>query len=179
MEREALYGDRDIMLLILLVVEKLDRAVSFDEIWRLLFVDDNISYFDYCTCIDRLVENKQLTLDKKGMYSITDDGRVNLHNLECYIPKNIRAVVETDTALQHARERREASIVTHSYRRFFGEYDVVLGLDDDVSQVFRLQIIAPDKDSADKMMKTFRKHPEAVFDDILACVFKERDEKEE
>ncbi|MBE6992277.1 MAG: DUF4364 family protein [Ruminococcaceae bacterium] len=172
------YSEMDIMLLILLAASRINRALSFSELWNLVFVDNEISYFDYFMCLDKLVKNGQMNRLEGDMYSITEDGRKNGAILEDRIPKKLKPLIEQSARDQKAIERREASIKSEIELRSNGEYMVTLGLDDGVDCIFRLSLVAPTAESADEIKTRFRKNPEAIFSDILASIFKEREKKE-
>lgn len=171
------YSEMDIMLLILLAASRINRALGFSELWNLVFVDNEISYFDYFMCLDKLVKNGQMNRLEGDMYEITEDGRKNGAILEDRIPRKLKPLIEQSARDKAAIERREASIKSEIELRANGEYMVTLGLDDDVDCIFRLSLVAPTAESASEIKTRFRENPEAIFSDIVASLFKEREKR--
>ncbi len=169
------YSEMDIMLLILLAASRIGRALSFGELWNLVFVDNEISYFDYFMCLDKLVKNGQMSRLEGDMYCITEEGIKNGAILEDRIPRKLKPLIEKSASEQRASERRESGIKSDIELRANGEYLVTLGLDDGLDCIFRLSLVAPTAESADEIKSRFRKNPEAIFSDILASIFKNRD----
>ena len=122
---ETPYSEMDIMLLILLAASRIKRALGFSELWNLVFVDNDISYFDYFMCLDKLVKNGQMNRFDGDMYEITEDGIKNCAILEDRIPKKLKPLIEQSARDRKAVERREAAIKSEIELRANGEYMAV------------------------------------------------------
>lgn len=62
----------EIKFLILYIAARVEEPVPFDTILDLTLCDDAIDYFDFSDCLADLVRTEHLTLDKTGLYALTD-----------------------------------------------------------------------------------------------------------
>ncbi len=153
----------DVKVLILYVMARVAYPVDANKIYELCLQDDCLSYFDIMEAIPQMVQTGHLEKDGEGNYTITqkgrDDGSVIEDSLAYPVAQRAKAAVERFNRAARRDDMVHMSIV----ERKTGDFSVILGLDDEVSNLFTLELMAPTREQAKKLADAFHDHAEEIY----------------
>ena len=166
----------DVKVLILFVTARANYPMSLQEIYETCYVDDCLSYFDVCTAIPQMVETGHLKEVEEGKFVITaqgrEDGTLTADSIACTVRKKAEDLIN-----RFNRQLKRASFVkTQIIPRESGEFSVIMTLDDEVSNLMTLELVAPDQRQAVRLAKLFEKKAENVYNLTMTELLDAEDE---
>ena len=153
----------DVKVLILFVMARVGYPVSAQEIYELCYQDDCLSYFDVCTAIPEMVQSGHLRQLEGEKYEITAKGRNDGALTEDSIAYTVKQRAENAVSRYNRQIRRSSFIKTQIIPRESGDYSVIMSLDDEVSNLMTLELVAPDQRQAVRLGKLFEKKAEVIY----------------
>ena len=164
MERHGFIHDMmDVKVLILYVAARADYPMTTQEIYELCYQDDCLSYFDVCTAVPQLVESGHLEALEDERFRITEKGRQDGALTADTVAYTVRQRAEDAVADYNRQLRRSSFVKTKVMPRDNGEYSVVMVLDDEVSNLMTMELVAPDQRQAIRLSKLFEKKAELIY----------------
>ena len=158
----------DVKVLILFVTARANYPMSVQEIYETCYVDDCLSYFDVCTAIPEMANTGHLKDVEEGKYVITDRGREDGGLTADSIAFTVRQKAENLINRFNRQLRRSSFVKTQIIPREKDEYSVLMTLDDEVSNLMTLELVAPDQRQAVRLAKLFEKKAENVYNLVMA-----------
>lgn len=158
----------DVKVLILFVTARANYPMSVQEIYETCYVDDCLSYFDVCTAIPEMANTGHLKEVEEGKYVITDRGREDGGLTADSIAFTVRQKAENLINRFNRQLRRSSFVKTQIIPREKDEYSVLMTLDDEVSNLMTLELVAPDQRQAVRLAKLFEKKAENVYNLVMA-----------
>ena len=165
----------DVKVLILFVMARVSYPVSMQEIYELCYQDDCLSYFDVCTAIPEMVESGHLREMADQKYEITAKGREGGALTEDSIAYTVKQLAENAVARYNRQIRRSSFVKTQIIPREGGDYSVVMSLDDEMSNLMTLELVAPDQRQAVRLGKLFEKKAEIIYNMTMTELLDEED----
>ncbi len=176
MERHGFIHDMmDVKVLILYVAARADYPMTTQEIYELCYQDDCLSYFDVCTAVPQLVESGHLEALEDERFRITDKGRQDGAITADTVAYTVRQRAEDAVADYNRQLRRSRFVKTKVTPRENGEYSVVMVLDDEVSNLMTMELVAPDQRQAIRLSKLFEKKAELIYNITMTELLNEDD----
>ena len=166
----------DVKVLILLVTARANYPMSLQEIYETCYVDDCLSYFDVCTAIPQMVETGHLKEVEEGKFVITDQGREDGTLTADSIAFTVRKKAEDLINRFNRQLKRSSFVKTQIIPRESGEFSVIMTLDDEVSNLMTLELVAPDQRQAVRLAKLFEKKAENVYNLTMTELLDAEDE---
>ena len=163
--------------LILFILDKVLYPVDAQKIYELCLQDDCVNYFNILEALSQMVNTGHLKVDEKGLYEITDKGSETsaITEDEIAYPVMMRA---KDAVERFNREARRSNFVkTEIIPRKDDEYAVLMGLDDNISSLLSMELMAPSLKQARVLSKAFEKKAEFIYNTIMDILLE--DEKKE
>ena len=149
------------------------------EMYELCYQDDCLSYFDVCTAVPEMVASGHLEEVEDGRYAITpkgrSDGELTADSMSCTVKQR----AENAVARYNRRIRRSSFVKTQVIPRENGDVSVVMSLDDEMSNLMTLELVAPDQRQAVRLSRLFEKRAEMVYNLIMAELLDDEDDSEE
>ena len=168
----------DVKVLVLFVMARVSYPVNIQQIYELCFQNEFLSYFDVRAAIPMLVETGHLAQDG-DQYTITEKGRSDGALVENTVPYTVRQRAE-DAVLRFNRQIHRSSFVkTQIIPREGGDFSVVMALDDEVSNLMTLELMAPNQRQAIRLSRLFEKKAEAVYHATMAQLLEDEDEADQ
>ena len=96
----------EIKFLILYIAARVVGPVPFEVLQELSMCDAGVDYFGFSECLADLVRTEHLTVDKNGLYAITDKGRRNSAVCESSLPYSVRMQVEQNLVSHNEQLKR-------------------------------------------------------------------------
>ena len=166
----------DVKVLILFDTSRANYPMSVQEIYETCYVDDCLSYFDVCTAIPEMVSTGHLKESEEGRYIITERGREDGATTADSIAFTVRQKAENLINRFNRQLKRSSYIKTQIIPREGGEYSVIMSLDDEVSNLMTLELVAPDQRQAVRLAKLFEKKAENVYNLTMTELLTAEDE---
>lgn len=178
MERHGFVHDMlDVKLLILYVMNRAMYPVKDQKIYELCFQDDCLSYFDLIEALPQMVKSGHLKQTEDGAYEITEKGRETSAITEDGIAYPVMQRAQAAVERFNREIRRSSFIKSEILPRNDKEYTVLLGLDDDISTLLTLELMAPSQKQARMLAKAFETKAERVYQSIMEILLE--DEKKD
>ena len=177
MEQRGFIQDMlDVKVLILFVTANAIYPLSLQKIYELCYQDDKLSYFDVSIAVPQMVETGHLEEVEHDQFVITEKGReaesVTADAIAYPVMQRARAAVE-----RFNREiRRDSLIRTEVIPRESGDFSIVMGLDDEISNLMTLELMAPNQRQAVRLGKLFEKKAEIIYNMTMGELLDEEDE---
>ena len=166
----------DVKILILFVTDRVQYALTCQEIYELCYQDDCLSYFDVCTAIPEMVNSGHLKELEDQKYVITEKGRADGSLTEDSIAFTVKQRAENAVAKYNRQIRRSSFVKTQVIPRESGDYSVIMALDDEMGNLMTLELVAPDQRQAVRLGKLFEKKAEMVYNLTMAELLDDEDE---
>ncbi len=164
MQRHGFIHDMmDVKVLILFVSARTHYPLTSQEIYELCYQDECLSYFDVCTAIPEMVDSGHLEQVDADRYQITEKGKQDGKITEDSVAFTVRQRAENAVARFNRQLRRNSFIKTQLIPRDNGEYSVIMSLDDEMSNLMTLELVAPDQRQAVRLSRCFEKKAEAIY----------------
>jgi len=166
----------DVKILILFVAARSNYPMTTQEIYELCYQDECLSYFDVCTAIPEMVASGHLKQLEDERYEITEKGRSDGAITEDSIAFTVKQRAENAVARYNRQLRRSSFVKTQIIPREKGEYSVIMTLDDEVSNLMTLELVAPDQRQAVRLARLFEKKAENVYNLTMTELLDAEDE---
>ncbi len=177
MQRHGFIHDMmDVKVLILFVAARSGYPMTAQEIYELCYQDECLSYFDVCTAIPEMVNSGHLQKQDGERYTITEKGKQDGAITEDSIAFTVRQRAENAVARFNRQLRRSSFVKTQLIPRESGEYSVVMALDDEVSNLMTLELVAPDQRQAVRLSKLFERKAEIIYNLTMTELLNDEDE---
>lgn len=157
----------DVKLLVLYIMARVMYPVDLQKIYELAFQDDCLSYFDLAQAVPQMVESGHLEEVDGNRFVITELGREACAVTEDAIayPVVQRAQKAIDTF--NRAVRRSSFVKTMVQPREGGDYSVQLSLNDEVSDLLKMELMAPTQKHAYRLANAFSENAEAIYRSIM------------
>ena len=166
----------DVKVLILFVTARANYPMTLQEIYETCYVDDCLSYFDVCTAIPEMVTSGHLQECEEGKFVITELGREDGATTADSIAFTVRQKAENLINRFNRQIKRSSFVKTQIIPREGGEYSVIMTLDDELSNLMTLELVAPDQRQAIRLSRLFEKKAEMVYNLTMAELLDAEDE---
>ena len=166
----------DVKLLVLYIMARVMYPVDLQKIYELSFQDDRLSYIDLAQAVPQMVETGHLEEVEGGRFVITQKGKDACAVTEDAIayPVMQRAQAAIDNFNRNVR--RSGFVKTSLERRESGDYCVHLSLNDDVSDLLKMELMAPSQKHAVRLANAFTENAETVYRMIMDQLLKSQKE---
>ena len=179
MQRHGFIHDMmDVKVLILFVTARTSYPMTAQEIYELCYQDECLSYFDVCTAIPEMVNSGHLEKVDSDRYQITQKGRQDGAITEDSVAFTVRQRAENAVDRFNRQLRRNSYVKTQVIPRDNGEYSVVMSLDDEVSNLMTLELVAPDQRQAVRLSKRFETKAELIYNLTMTELLEEEETEE-
>ena len=165
----------DVKVLILFVMARVGYPVTMQEIYELCYQDDCLSYFDVCTAIPEMVQSGHLRELADQKYEITEKGKADGALTEDSIAYTVKQLAENAVARYNRQIRRSSFVKTQIIPREGGDYSVIMSLDDEMSNLMTLELVAPNQRQAVRLGKLFEKKAEIIYNMTMTELLDEED----
>lgn len=167
----------DVKVLILYVTARANYPMNSQEIYEVCYQDDCLSYFDVCTAIPEMVKTGHLREVEEGLYVITDKGRHDGELTADSIAFTVKQRAENAVNRYNRQIKRSSFVKTQLIPRDSGDVSVVMMLDDEMSNLMTLELVAPDNRQAVRLSRLFEKKAEIVYNLIMTELLDDYDEE--
>jgi len=166
----------DVKVLILFVMSRVNYPVTVQQIYELCYQDECLSYFDVCTAVPEMVNSKHLRPLEDDCYEITEKGKADGSLTQDSIAFSVRQRAENAVARFNRQIRRSSFVKTQIITRESGDFSVIMSLDDEISNLMTLELVAPNQRQAVRLSRLFEKKAEIIYNLTMAELLEDEDE---
>jgi len=166
----------DVKVLILFVMSRVNYPVTVQQIYELCYQDECLSYFDVCTAVPEMVNSKHLRPLEDDCYEITEKGKADGSLTQDSIAFSVRQRAENAVARFNRQIRRSSFVKTQIITRESGDCSVIMSLDDEISNLMTLELVAPNQRQAVRLSRLFEKKAEIIYNLTMAELLEDEDE---
>ncbi len=167
MEKGFIHDMLDVKILILYIMARVMYPVDLQKIYELAYQDDCLSYFDLAQAVPDMVESGHLEEVDGKRYVITQKGReactVTEDAIAYPVMQRAKAAVERFNDAVH----RSSFVKTEITPRENGDYSVRMTLNDEVSNLLQMELMAPTQKQAYRLARAFTERAEIVYKTIM------------
>ncbi len=157
----------DVKLLVLYIMARVMYPVDLQKIYELAFQDDRLSYIDLAQAVPQMVETGHLEEVEGDRFVITQKGRDACAVTEDAIAYPVMQRAQAAIDNFNRTVRRSGFVKTHVLRREDGEYCVQLSLNDEVSDLLKMELMAPSQKHAVRLANAFSENAEGIYRIIM------------
>ena len=173
LERRGFIHDMlDVKLLILYVMSRVMYPIDMQKIYELAYQDDCLSYFDLAQAVPQMVESGHLEEVEGKRYLITEKGREACAVTEDSVPYPVMQRAQAAVDRYNRAMQRSSFVKTSVKQRESGDFTVCLSLNDEVSDLLKMELMAPTQKHAYRLAAAFSENAETIYrlimDQLLA-----------
>ena len=165
----------DVKVLILFVAARSSYPMSSQELYELCYQDDCLSYFDVCTAIPEMVASGHLRQVEAEKYEITEKGRQDEEITADSIAFTVKQRAENAVALFNRQIRRKSFVKTQIVPKEQEDFSVIMSLDDEMGNLMKLELLAPNQRQATRLCKLFEKKAELVYNMTMTVLLEDEE----
>ena len=169
----------DVKVLILYVMSRVNYPVTVQQIYELCYQDECLSYFDVCTAVPEMVASNHLRPMEDDAFEITPKGRETGALTQDSVAFSVRQRAENAVNKFNRQIRRSSFVKTQIIPRDNGDFSVIMALDDEVSNLMTLELMAPNQRQAVRLGRLFEKKAEIIYNLTMNELLNDEDEAEE
>lgn len=162
-------SELEIKTLTLHVLDYVNVSVNFDELMRMVFVDDAINYFKFADYLNGMVETGHVEVCSDTgteRYTISKKGIRDLEHIRSSVPGSV--LRKAEKAADAVREEViRKSLVDVKVVEDGDIYRAVCSLSDDSGEIFSFSMTAMSRESAKKLTANFYSHAERIYNEFL------------
>lgn len=167
MEKGFIHDMLDVKILILYIMARVLYPVDLQKIYELAFQDDCLSYFDLAQAVPDMVESGHLEEVDGGRFVITEKGREACAVTEDAIAFPVMQRAKAAVERFNDAVCRSSFVKTEITPRGDGDYSVRLTLNDEVSILLQMELMAPTQKQAYRLARAFTERAEVVYKTIM------------
>ena len=160
-------NDLDLKLLVLYIMNRTVGPITFNQLLELALCDAGVDYFSLTQSVNHLVETEHLraTGDR---YEITEKGRHNCKICEETLPFSVRRRCDENLVTVNEQLQRESQVRSELFPREDGTFTVILALDDDAGNLFKLELLLPSQEQGETLISRFEANPEQFYSTLVS-----------
>ena len=173
MEKGFIQDMLDVKVLILYIMARVLYPVDLQKIYELAYQDDKLSYFDLAQAVPQMVESGHLEEVEEGKFVITEKGREACAVTEDTVAYPVMQRAQAAIDRFNRQVRRSSFVKTSIEQRESGDFSVVMTLNDEVSDLLHMELMAPNQKQAYRLANAFTEKAELIYRKIMDSLLAE------
>ena len=162
-QRGYIHNMMDVKVLVLYIMSRVLYPVDLQKIYELAYQDDSLSYFDLAQAVPQMVESGHLEEVEGKRYVITEKGREACAVTEDAVAYPVMQRAQAAVDRYNRAVRRSSFVKTSVRQREGGDYSVSLSLNDEVSDLLKMELMAPTQKHAYRLAAAFSENAETIY----------------
>lgn len=162
-QRGYIHNMMDVKVLVLYIMSRVLYPVDLQKIYELAYQDDCLSYFDLAQAVPQMVESGHLEEVEGKRYVITEKGREACAVTEDAVAYPVMQRAQAAVDRYNRAVRRSSFVKTSVKQREGGDYSVSLSLNDEVSDLLKMELMAPTQKHAYRLAAAFSEKAETIY----------------
>ena len=175
-QRGYIHNMMDVKVLVLYIMSRVLYPVDLQKIYELAYQDDCLSYFDLAQAVPQMVDSGHLEEVEGKRYVITEKGREACAVTEDAVAYPVMQRAQAAVDRYNRAVRRSSFVKTSVRQREGGDYSVSLSLNDEVSDLLRLELMAPTQKQAHRLAGAFSRNAETIYRLVMDQLLSEEKE---
>lgn len=168
-------------VLILYILDKLEKPVSNDELFQLVLSTQDMNYFYFQQFLLDLLENKYITFFKETsnseeVYSITPSGKETLELTKDLVPGIIKLKVDSTLKSELKEIEEEVSIISEFTPEDDGAYTVSCKVVENNKTIFEVSMYAASREQAKFISDNWKQNAIDIYPKIINILTKPNQE---
>lgn len=152
--------------ILLCYLVKTAGPLTRDTLQGALLQEQLVNYFEFADALADVERQLLVSLDEDERYSITDKGSTVADTLAFDLPRTVRESA-IRAVMQIQSWKHKAAMNRARIEEEDGEYVVWCAIGDMGSDVFRLQLVMPDKLTAETIRNNFTAHGSEIYSKVM------------
>lgn len=165
-------------LILLYLIQKIDMPVTNLQVTKLVLENKLMNYFLLQQYLNELCEGRFLSCgaaEDKTVYNITGHGRQTLDYFIGLIPQGIKSRID-ETISSIRRNLKNETLITADFTpESENKFTVNCGIREDNFSLIDLNIAVGTRNDARLICENWKKHPQAIYSEIIEILTKKRD----
>lgn len=162
-QRGYIHNMMDVKVLVLYIMSRVLYPVDLQKIYELAYQDDCLSYFDLAQAVPQMVDSGHLEEVEGKRYVITEKGREACAVTEDAVAYPVMQRAQAAVDRYNRAVRRSSFVKTSVRQREGGDYSVSLSLNDEVSDLLKMELMAPTQKHAYRLAAAFSENAETIY----------------
>ena len=162
-QRGYIHNMMDVKVLVLYIMSRVLYPVDLQKIYELAYQDDCLSYFDLAQAVPQMVDSGHLEEVEGKRYVITEKGREACAVTEDAVAYPVMQRAQAAVDRYNRAVRRSSFVKTSVKQREGGDYSVSLSLNDEVSDLLKMELMAPTQKHAYRLAAAFSENAETIY----------------
>ena len=162
-QRGYIHNMMDVKVLVLYIMSRVLYPVDLQKIYELAYQDDCLSYFDLAQAVPQMVDSGHLEEVEGKRYVITEKGREACAVTEDAVAYPVMQRAQAAVDRYNRAVQRSSFVKTSVRQREGGDYSVSLSLNDEVSDLLKMELMAPTQKHAYRLAAAFSENAETIY----------------
>ena len=162
-QRGYIHNMMDVKVLVLYIMSRVLYPVDLKKIYERAYQDDCLSYFDLAQAVPQMVDSGHLEEVEGKRYVITEKGREACAVTEDAVAYPVMQRAQAAVDRYNRAVRRSSFVKTSVRQREGGDYSVSLSLNDEVSDLLKMELMAPTQKHAYRLAAAFSENAETIY----------------
>ena len=168
-------------VLILYILNKLEKPVSNDELFQLVLSINDMNYFYFQQFLLDLLENKYITVFKETLsseevYGITPSGKETLELTKDLVPGIIKLKIDSTLKSELKEIEEEVSIISEFTPEDDGAYTVSCKVVENSKTIFEVSMYAASREQAKFISDNWKQNAIDIYPKIINILTKPNQE---
>lgn len=169
----------DSKLLILYILQKVNKPIDYKELLELVISISDINYFDFQQFLLDLLENGYIinyVKDDHSFYDITKFGKETLELTQNILPGIIKLRVDSNFKNELETFEEEHSIIAEYTPRSEDYFTVSCKIIEHNDTIFEVKTFAGSREQAKEIVENWKNHANEIYPEILNILTKKQKE---
>ncbi len=160
-------------VLILYVLDKIQKPITNDDLFKLISVSSNMNYFYFQQFLFDLIESKYIITYNKNdttFIELTDEGKKIYSLTSDMLPGIMKLNIDTKIKEELEQIKEEASISSEFIPYSENEFTVICRISENHKTVFEFQTFAGSRTQAQSIIDNWEKNAAEIYPKLLDII---------
>lgn len=169
-------------VLILYILNKVNKPINNDSLYKLVLSALDINYFYFQQFLLDLIQNKYIVnfhKETRSVYEITESGKNTLALTMDLLPGIIKLKADMNLKKELESTEEEYSVVAEYTPRSENNYIVFCKIIENSETIFEVKTFAGSRENAKEIVQNWKNKAESIYPEILRILTTKKDNTDE
>ena len=169
-------------VLILYILNKVNKPINNDSLYKLVLSALDINYFYFQQFLLDLIQNKYIVnfhKETRSVYEITESGKNTLALTMDLLPGIIKLKADMNLKKELESTEEEYSVVDEYTPRSENNYIVFCKIIENSETIFEVKTFAGSRENAKEIVQNWKNNAESIYPEILRILTTKKDNTDE
>ena len=169
-------------VLILYILNKVNKPINNDSLYKLVLSALDINYFYFQQFLLDLIQNKYIVnfhKETRSVYEITESGKNTLALTMDLLPGIIKLKADMNLKKELESTEEEYSVVAEYTPRSENNYIVFCKIIENSETIFEVKTFAGSRENAKEIVQNWKNNAESIYPEILRILTTKKDNTDE